>query len=70
MHGDTLTVVAIDTTGTAGAAAILSAASIVYYVANGLLSRHLAVGETALDTFTYTVSDGHGGDDIGDGDAW
>jgi len=23
--------------------------------------QHLAVGETAIDTFTYTVSDGHGG---------
>ena len=29
----------------------------------------LAVGETALDTLSYTISDGHGGDRHRDGDA-
>ena len=31
-----------------------------YYQTNGAFS-YLSAGETALDTFTYTISDGHGG---------
>src|SRR5690606_1954592 len=55
---DALTIVAIDTTGTVGSASIVNG-QISYDPAGGFES--LAVGETALDTLSYTISDGHGG---------
>jgi VCBS repeat-containing protein len=58
--GDTLTVGGIDTTGTVGSVSLSSGT--VSYDPNGQF-ENLAVGETAIDTFTYTVTDGNGGTD-------
>src|SRR5690606_28667249 len=58
---DELTIVALDTTGTVGSASIVNG-QIAYDPAGGIES--LAVGETALDTLTYTISDGHGVTDV------
>jgi len=57
---DTLEVTAVDTTGTTGLVA--NNGTDVTYDPNGQFNA-LAVGETATDTFTYDVSDGHGGTD-------
>ena len=57
---DTLSVDSIDTTVTVGSVTL--ADGVVTYDPNGQF-EHLAVGETATDTFGYTVSDGHGGTD-------
>ena len=53
--GDTLAVSAVDTTGTTGT--VTNNGTDVTYDPNGLF-EYLDVGETATDTFTYTVSDG------------
>ena len=58
--GDTLTVTAIDTTGTIGLATL--AGGVVSYNPNGAFAS-LAIGASAIDIFTYTVSDGNGGTD-------
>ncbi|MEM7465993.1 MAG: Ig-like domain-containing protein, partial [Pseudomonadota bacterium] len=58
---DTLTVDAVDTTGTIGTVTL--AGSTVAYDPNGQFES-LAVGETAIDTFVYTVADGNGGTDV------
>jgi hypothetical protein len=57
---DALTVSAVDTTGTAGS--VTNNGSDVSYDPNGAFDS-LAFGETAVDSFSYTVSDGHGGTD-------
>jgi len=54
--GDTLTVKSVDTTGTKGTVAINSDGTI-HYDPNGQF-QGLAQGQTATDTFTFTVSDG------------
>ena len=59
---DTLTVAGIDTTGMTGTASLNPDGTVIYDPAGGF--EDLGVGETAIETFTYTVSDGHGGTDI------
>ncbi len=59
--GDVLTVSGVDTSGTLGEVPWNADGSFTYDP-NGQF-EDLAVGETATDTFTYTVSDGHGGSD-------
>src|SRR5690606_14847429 len=58
---DALTIVSIDTSSTIGSASIVNG-QIAYDPSGGF--EALAVGETALDTLTYTISDGHGGTDV------
>ena len=57
--GDTLTIDSVDTSGTMGSVSINSDGTLSYDPGNAYES--LAVGETATDSFTYTVSDGEGG---------
>ncbi len=57
---DTLSVTAVDTTGTTGLVTLIG--GVVSYDPNGAFNA-LAVGETATDSFTYTISDGNGGTD-------
>ena len=58
---DTLTVDSVDTTGTVGTVNL--GGGTVSYDPNGQF-ENLAVGETAIDTFTYMVTDGNGGTDV------
>ncbi len=58
---DVLTVSSVDDTGTTGAVTV-NMDGTVTYDPNGQF-EYLAVGETAMDTFEYTVSDGNGGFD-------
>ncbi|WP_198000024.1 beta strand repeat-containing protein [Gimesia alba] len=70
---DMLTVTGINqgmTTGTVGSGFTLASGAIVTMQSDGTFSynpngafEHLAVGDTATDTFTYTISDGNGGMD-------
>ena len=57
---DTLSVTAVDTTGTLGT--VTNNGTDVTYDPNGQFES-LAAGATATDAFTYTVSDGNGGTD-------
>ncbi|MDA0221424.1 MAG: Ig-like domain-containing protein [Proteobacteria bacterium] len=57
-NGDALTITAIDTTGLHGIATIV--AGEIFYQTNGAFDA-LEAGDTAIDTLTYTVSDGNGG---------
>jgi len=59
--GDTLSVQSIDTTGTLGTVTDNGNGTFTYDP-NGAF-ENLSVGESASDTFTYTVSDGNGGTD-------
>ena len=56
---DVLSVSDLDTTTTTGSV-ILNADGSFSYDPNGQFANPLAVGETATDTFSYTVSDGNG----------
>jgi VCBS repeat-containing protein len=58
---DVLTVSAVSATSADGAAVTLSGGTITYDPTHAATLQALAVGETATDTFSYTVSDGHGG---------
>jgi hypothetical protein len=58
---DTLTVVAIDTTGTVGNVTLIG--GVVNYDPNGQFDD-LDDGEFDTDSFTYTVADGFGGTDV------
>ncbi|WP_370336621.1 beta strand repeat-containing protein [Parvularcula marina] len=58
---DTLSVVSFDDSGTAGVVTNNGDGTFAYDP-NGQF-EYLAVGETATDSFTYTVSDGNGGTD-------
>ncbi|RFB01423.1 beta strand repeat-containing protein [Parvularcula marina] len=60
--GDVLSVSGFDATSAAGALITSNGDGTFNYNPNGMFD-HLAVGETATDTFTYTVSDGNGGTD-------
>lgn len=60
--GDTTKITSVSTTSAAGAQVTLDAGEISYDP--GTLFDHLAVGETATDTFTYVVDDGRGGTDV------
>ncbi|RBW60857.1 hypothetical protein DS909_03135 [Phaeobacter gallaeciensis] len=59
---DVLAIQSVDTTGTLGTVSTNVNGVSVAYNPNGLFD-YLALGETAIDTFTYTVSDGNGGTD-------
>ncbi len=59
--GDTLSVTAIGTTGTIGTVS-LAGGNVTY--AAGSAFQYLKAGETATDSFTYTISDGHSGTSI------
>ena len=59
--GDELTVVAVSATSAAGASVSLVNGAVSYDP--GDLFQYLNDGETATDTFTYTVDDGKGGTD-------
>ncbi|HEX7169048.1 MAG TPA: Ig-like domain-containing protein [Acidimicrobiales bacterium] len=59
--GDTLSVSAIDTAGTQGTATITNGGANVTYNPGSAYST-LPVGQTATDTFSYTVSDGNATD--------
>ncbi|MBS0560863.1 MAG: tandem-95 repeat protein [Proteobacteria bacterium] len=61
---DTLSITALDLTGTLGAASIDPASGNVLYSPNGAFAS-LSVGQTATDTLHYTVSDDHGGSNVG-----
>ena len=58
-EGDTLTIVAIDTTETQGAVQDLGGENYRYDPSQAF--QYLAVGESATDSFFYTVSDGQAG---------
>jgi VCBS repeat-containing protein len=60
--GDTLTVTAVDTSGTVGAVTAWNPDGSFTYDPNGQF-EYLQAGSSATDTFTYTVSDGKGGID-------
>ena len=55
--GDTLTVGGVDTSGTTGTVTL--SGGTVSYDPNGQFET-LAVGDTAIDAFTYTVTNGNG----------
>ena len=57
---DTLTVSSTDTAGTIGSVSITPDGLGLVYRPEGRF-EHLAAGETATDTFRYTISDGQGG---------
>jgi len=60
--GDTLTVTAVDTSGTVGAVTAWDADGSFTYDPNGQF-EYLPAGGSTTDSFTYTVSDGNGGTD-------
>lgn len=59
--GDQIGVVAVSQTSAAGAAVSLAEGVVSYH--SGTIFQHLNEGETAIDSFTYTVDDGKGGTD-------
>jgi VCBS repeat-containing protein len=59
-ESQTLTVTGVDTTGTSGT--VTNNGTDVTYDPNGQFES-LTTGETDTDSFTYTISDGHGGTD-------
>ncbi len=58
--GDTLSVSAVDTTGTIGTVAFNAATQTLIYLADAASQDALAAGQTATDSFNYTVADSHG----------
>ena len=62
IDGDDVEVVSVDDTATVGAVLIDADGDTVSYDPNGQFES-LGVGETATDSFTYTISDGNGGTD-------
>lgn len=56
---DTLSVVALDTTGTTGIVVNNGNGTFDYYPAGNY--DYLDIGDSAVDTFVYTISDGNGG---------
>ncbi|HUW46385.1 MAG TPA: tandem-95 repeat protein [Dehalococcoidia bacterium] len=60
--GDTLTVTAVDTSGTIGAVTAWGADGSFAYDPNGQF-EYLQAGGSTTDSFTYTISDGNGGSD-------
>jgi VCBS repeat-containing protein len=60
--GDTLTVTAIDTSGTVGVVAAWHTDGSFMYDPNGQF-EYLQAGNSTADSFIYTVSDGNGGTD-------
>lgn len=62
VDGDDVEVVSVDDTATVGAVLIDADADSITYDPDGQFES-LGVGETATDSFTYTISDGNGGMD-------
>jgi len=60
--GDTIAVTAVDTSGTVGAVNAWAADGSFTYNPNGQF-EYLQAGNSTIDSFTYTVSDGSGGTD-------
>jgi len=60
--GDTLTVTSVDTSGTVGAVDAWGVDGSFTYNPNGQF-EYLQASDSAIDSFTYTVSDGNGGND-------
>jgi VCBS repeat-containing protein len=60
---DALTVTNYDVTGAQGAVVVNADGSYSYDPTGVATFQALAAGETATDSFTYTMSDGHGGSD-------
>jgi uncharacterized repeat protein (TIGR01451 family) len=60
--GDTLTVIAVDTSGTKGAVTAWHSTGSFTYDPNGQF-EYLQAGSSTTDSFSYTVSDGNGGID-------
>jgi VCBS repeat-containing protein len=60
--GDNLTVTAVDTSGTIGNVTVWGADGSFTYYPNGQF-EYLKAGSSTTDSFTYTVSDGRGGND-------
>jgi len=60
--GDTLTVTSVDTSGTVGLVDAWGADGSFTYDPNGQF-EYLQAGNSAIDSFNYTVSDGYGGND-------
>jgi VCBS repeat-containing protein len=60
--GDALTVISVDTSGTAGTVTAWNAAGSFTYDPDGQF-EYLQAGSSTTDNFTYTISDGHGGTD-------
>ncbi|MBS0561034.1 MAG: tandem-95 repeat protein [Proteobacteria bacterium] len=58
-YGYTLTLVSVNTTGTKGQVIVNSSTNTLTYEPHQVYA-YLSAGETATDTFTYTISDGHG----------
>ena len=59
VDGDALTVASVDTTATKGKVTLGAGGANVSYDPNGQFAS-LAPGQQASDSFTYTISDGHG----------
>jgi len=59
--GDVLMVTGYDATGTTGGVTVNANGTFTY--SPGSLFQYLAVGQQTTDTFTYTASDGRGGED-------
>ncbi len=58
---DTLSVTGFGTTGTTGTPKLNSTPNNGFGYSPGTAFAYLSAGETATDSFTYTISDGHGG---------
>jgi len=58
--GDTLSIASVDTSGTLGTVAFDAATQTLTYSADAVSQDALATGETATDTFGYTVTDSQG----------
>ncbi len=60
--GYALSVIALGTSGTKGSVSLNSAATngLYYTAAAGSAFTYLALGQSYVDTFTYTISNGHG----------
>ncbi len=59
-YGDMLAVTAIGLSGTKGSPHLVAGATSGVYYSPGSAFAYLSAGETALDTFSYTVTDAHG----------
>lgn len=58
--GDTLAISAVDTAGTLGTVTFDAASQTLTYAADNDAFDYLATGETATDSFTYTITDAEG----------
>src|SRR5207247_3783653 len=58
--GDTRSVSAVNTTGTIGTVVFNAATQSLTYSANAAAQDALAAGQTATDSFSYTVADSYG----------